>query len=137
MASDGEWERRPIIALPFTAEGLDTSQGGSPTLMELLAITGGLQILQYLNLSGKVLSDCQGLIRKIAQRHVLRRNPTNAGYPQLNVHPTLTHEAIAQASIQPADWYFIAPGQAPLLDGLRPALAHAFLLDYVQTRDAS
>ena len=189
MASDGEWARRPIIALLFAAEGLD------PTLMELLDITGGLQIISHLHLSGTVLSDCQGLVRKIAQRHVLRRNPTNAGYPlirdcvrsltpqrtlqwikghpersrtprsgwtrdqwgnyladlfagdptstpplnlpQLTIHPTLTHEAIAQASIQHADWHFIATGQVPALDGLRPALAHASLLDYFQTRDAT
>ena len=194
MASDGDWAHHPIIVLPFTAEGLDPHQGGSPTTMELMATTGGLQILSHLNLSGTVLSDCQGLVRKIAQRHVLRRNPTNAGYPllrdcvrslkphrtlhwikghpersrtprsgwtqdrwgnyladlfagdptrtppldfqQLLVRPALTHEVIAQASIQPADWHFIAPSQAPLLDGLHPALAHAFL-DYLQTRDAS
>ena len=83
MATDGDWARRPIIVIPFTAEGLGPNQGGSPTLMELLAITGGLQILSHLNLQGTVLSDCQGLVRKIAQRNVLRRNPTYAGYPLL------------------------------------------------------
>ena len=51
--------------------------------MELLAITGGLQILSHLNLQGTVLSDCQGLVRKIAQRNVLRQNPTDTGYPLL------------------------------------------------------
>ena len=195
MASDGDWAHHPIIVLPITTEGLDSTLGGSPTLMELLAITGGLQILSHLNLSGTVFSDCQGLVRKIDQRHVLRRNPTNAGYPllrdcvrslnphrtlqwikghpersrtprsgwtqdqwgnyladlfagdrtrtppldfpQLIIHPALTHEAIAQESIQPTDWHFIAPGHAPLLDGLRPDLAHASLLNYLQTRDAS
>ena len=158
--------RRPIIALSFNAEGLGPTQGGSLTLMELLAITGGLQILSHLNLSGMVLSDCQGLIRKITQRNALRRNTTNAGYPllrdcvrlivphctlhwikghpersrvprsgwtqdqlgnyladlfagslhspvsldfpQLTIHPTITHEAIAQDFIQPEDGYFIA-----------------------------
>ena len=195
MATDGDWASRPIIVLPFTTEGLGPSQGGSPTLMELLAITGGLQILSHLNLQGTVLSDCQGLVRKIAQRNVLRRNPTNTGYPllrdcvreltpnrtlkwikghpersqaprsgwtqdqwgnfladlfasnphrpppldfpQLTTHRILAHAAIAQASIQPHDWHFIAPGHAPLLNGLRPALAHASLLNYLQTRDAS
>ena len=52
--------------------------------MELLAITGGLQILSSLNHSGTVLSDCQGLVRKLNQRHVLLRNPTNPGYPLLS-----------------------------------------------------
>ena len=83
MATNGDWASRPIIVIPFTAEGLGPSQGGSPTLMELLAITGGLQILSHLNLQGTVLSDCQGLVRKLAQRNVLRRNLTNAGYPLL------------------------------------------------------
>ena len=182
MASDEDWEHHPIVVLPFTAEGLDPHHGGSPTLMELLAITGGLQILSHLNLSGTVFSDCQGLVRKIAQRHVLRRIPTNAGYPLLRdcvrrldphrtlqwikghpersrtprsgwtqdqwgnyladlfagdpsrtppidfphllICPAITHEAIAQASIRPTDWHFIAP-------------THASLLDYLQTRDAS
>ena len=195
MATDEDWASRPIIVIPFTTEGLGPAQGGSPTLMELLAITGGIQILSCLNLQGTVLSDCQGLVRKIAQRHVLRRNPTNAGYPllrdcarslthhrtlkwikghpersqvprsgwtqdqwgnfladsfasdphrpppldfpQLTTHRILSHTAIAQASVQPHDWHFIAPGHAPLLDGLRPALASASLMDYLETRDAS
>ena len=195
MASEEDWANHPILVLPFTAEDLDPSQGGSPNLMELLAITGGLQILSHLNLSGTVLSDCQGLVRKIGQRHVLRRTPTNAGYPLLRdcvrsltphrtiqwikghpersrtprsgwtqdqwgnymadlfagdptstppidfphllIHSALTHAAIAQASIRPTDWHFIAPGQAPLLGGLRQALANASLLDYTQTRDTS
>ena len=34
------------------------------------------------------------------------------------------------------DWHFISSGHATLLDGLRPALAHASLLDYLQTRHA-
>ena len=81
MATDEHWARGPIFVLPFTADGLSTDQGGSPALMELLAITGGLQALDHLHLSGTVLSDCQGLVRKLAHRHVLRRNPTSAGYP--------------------------------------------------------
>ena len=72
MATDGDWASRPITVIPFTAEGLGPSQGGSPTLMELLAITGGLQILSHINLTGTVFSDCQGLVHKIAQRIVLR-----------------------------------------------------------------
>ena len=58
-------------------------------------------------------------------------------FPQLTTHRILAHAAIAQAAIKPHDWHFIAPGQAPLLDGLRPALANASLRDYLQTRDAS
>ena len=58
-------------------------------------------------------------------------------FPHLHIHPALTHAAIAQASIRPTDWHFIAPGHAPLLDGLRQALANASLMDYLQTRDAS
>ena len=83
MATDGDWASRPILVLPFTTEDLGPSQGGSPTLMELIAITGCLQIFSHLNLQGTVFSDCQGLVRKIAQRNVLRRNPTNSGYPLL------------------------------------------------------
>ena len=64
-------------------------------------------------------------------------SPAPLAFPQLTTHRILSHEAIAQASIKPHDWHFIAPGQAPLLDGLRPVLAYASLLDYLQTRDAS
>ena len=34
-------------------------------MMELLALTGGLQLLAHLQLRGTVYSDCQGLIRKL------------------------------------------------------------------------
>ena len=69
--------------------------------MELLAITGGLQILPYLNMSGTVLSDCQGIVRKLTQRDVLRRNPTSPGYPLLrycvrSLAPTRTIQRIKE-----------------------------------------
>ena len=66
-----------------------------------------------------------------------RTGPPPLDFPQLSTHRILAHAAIAQAAIKPHDWHFIAPGHAPLLDGLRPALANASLLDYLQTRDAS
>ena len=195
MATDEHWAHGPILAIPFSAAGLSTDQGGSPALMELLAITGGLQALAHLRLSGTVLSDCQGLVRKLAHRHVLRRNPTSARYPlmrdcarsitpartlqwikghpertrtprsgwtqdqwgnyladlyarspassppldfpSLVILPPLSYTAFAQAAIRPQDWHFVAPDQAPLLTGLGSALAHASLVDYLHTRDAS
>ena len=52
-------------------------------MMELLALTGALQLLAHLQLRGTVYSDCQGLIRKLQQRDVLRRNTNSPGYPLL------------------------------------------------------
>ena len=55
----------------------------------------------------------------------------------LVVLPTFSHTAFAQAAIRPQNWYFVANGQATLLDGLGSALAHASILDYLSTRHAS
>ena len=52
-------------------------------MMELLALTGALQLLAHLQLRGTVYSDCQGLIRKLQQRDVLRRNTNSPGFPLL------------------------------------------------------
>ena len=56
---------------------------GSPFMMELLALTGTLQLLAHLQLRGTVCSDCQGLIRKLQQRNVFRCNTTSPGFPLL------------------------------------------------------
>ena len=83
MASQADWEQAPIIVLPFVADQLDAEHGGSPFLMELLALTGGLQILAHLQLTGQVITDCQSLTRKLAKWDVLRRNTGSPGYPLL------------------------------------------------------
>ena len=63
--------------------------------MELLAITGGLEVLATLGLTGTIHSDCQGLIRKLLHPHVLRRNTTGPGYPLLRYCVrTLQHHPI-------------------------------------------
>ena len=61
----GNLEQATILVVPFTADQLDAEHGGFPFLMELLGLTGGLQLLLRLQLQGKVISDCQGLIRKL------------------------------------------------------------------------
>ena len=83
MASRAAWEQAPIIVLPFSALSPPADQGGSPFMMELLALTGALQLLAHLQLQGTVYSDCQGLIHKLQQQNVLRRNTSSAGYPLL------------------------------------------------------
>ena len=83
MASRADWDQAPITVLPFSAQSLPADQGGSPFMMELLALTGALQLLAHLQLRGTVYSDCQGLIRKLQQRDVLRRNTNSPGYPLL------------------------------------------------------
>ena len=67
MASRAAWEQAPITVLPFSAQSLPADQGGSPFMMELLALTGALQLLEHLQLRGTVYSDCQGLIRKLSR----------------------------------------------------------------------
>ena len=67
----------------------------------------------------------------------LSRPPPPLNFPSLMIIPTLSHTAFAQAAIRPQDWHFVATDQAPLLDGLGSALAHASLVDYLHTRDAS
>ena len=67
MASQADWGQAPIIVLPFVADQLDAEHGGSPFLMELLALTWGLQILA----------------RKLEKWDVLRRNTGSPGYPLL------------------------------------------------------
>ena len=52
-------------------------------MMELIARTGALQLLAHLQLHRSVYSDCQGLIRKLLQRNVLRRDTNSPGYPLL------------------------------------------------------
>ena len=81
MASRAAWEQAPIIVLPFSAPSLPADQGGSPFMMELLALTGALQLLAHLQLQGTVYSDCQGLICNFHQRNVLRLNTNSTGYP--------------------------------------------------------
>ena len=49
--------------------------------MELLGISAGLELLDALNLTGTVYSDCQGLVRKLCHPHVLRRTPAGPGFP--------------------------------------------------------
>ena len=83
MATQADWEQAPIIVLPFVADQLDAEHGGSPFLMELLALTGGLQILTHLQLTGQVITDCQSLTRKLEKWDVLRRNTGSPGYPLL------------------------------------------------------
>ena len=60
-----------IVFLPFMAVQLDAEHGGSPFQMDLLALTGGLQILSHLQLTGKVISDCQSLARKLGTSSVV------------------------------------------------------------------
>ena len=83
MATRATWDQAPILVLPFTAPSLTADSGGSPFMMELLALSGALQLLAHLQLQGTVYSDCQGLIRKLQQRNVLRRNTTSTGFPLL------------------------------------------------------
>ena len=66
-----------------------------PSIMVLLAITGGLEVLATLGFTGTIHSDCQGLIRKLLHPHVLRRNTTGPGYPLLRYRvTTLQHHPI-------------------------------------------
>ena len=83
MAYSADWEQTPKVVLPFSAPSLPADQGGSPFIMELLVLTGGVQLLAHLQVRGTVYSDCQGLIRKLQQRNVLRRNTNSPGYPLL------------------------------------------------------
>ena len=78
-----DWRSRPILVIPFHTPRLPPELGGLPSIMELLAITGGLEILGTLGLTGTIHSDCQGIIRKLLHPHVLRRNTTGPGYPLL------------------------------------------------------
>ena len=83
------WRSRPILVIPFHTPRLPPELGGLPSIMELLAITGGLEVLATLGLTGTIYSDCQGLIRKLLHPHLLRRNTTGSGFP-----PTLQHHPI-------------------------------------------
>ena len=60
----GGWHA-PIYILPFTVPRLAAELGGVPMTMELLGISAGLELLDALNLTGTVYSDCQGLVRKL------------------------------------------------------------------------
>ena len=75
------WASAAINVQPITADLLQGDQGGSPFMMELIALTGGLQLLTQLNLTGTVITDCQSLTRKLQQGDVLRRNTTSPGFP--------------------------------------------------------
>ena len=66
--------------------------------MELLAITGGMEVLDTLGLAGTIYSDCQGLIRKLLHPHVLRRNTTGPGYPLLRYCVTTLRHHLIQLS---------------------------------------
>ena len=74
------WRTRLILVIAFHTPCLPPDLGGLHSIMELLAITGGLEVL---GLTGTIHSDCQGLIRKLLHPHVLRRNTTGPGYPLL------------------------------------------------------
>ena len=78
-----QWRSRPILVIPFHTSRLPADLGGLPSIMELLAVTGGIEVLATLGLTGTIYSDCQGLIRKLHHPHVLRCNTTAPGYPLL------------------------------------------------------
>ena len=59
------WRSQSILVIPFHTPRLPPEIGGLPSIMELLAITGGLEVLATLGLTGTIYSDCQGLIRKL------------------------------------------------------------------------
>ena len=90
------WRSRPILVIPFHTPRLPRDLG-LPSIMELLAITGGLEVLATLGLTGTIHSDCQGLIRKLLHPHAIRRNTTGPGYPLLRYCVrTLQHHPIQQ-----------------------------------------
>ena len=76
-----DWVHAPIYILPFTVPRLAAELGGVPMTIELLGISAGLELLDALNLTGTVYSDCQGLVRKLCHPHVLRRTPAGPGFP--------------------------------------------------------
>ena len=76
-----DWAMAPIYILPFAVPRLSAEYGGVPQTMELLAISAGLELLEALDLTGTVYSDCQGLVKKLHHPHVLRRSPASVGYP--------------------------------------------------------
>ena len=88
------WRSRPIIVIPFHNPRLPPELGGLPPIMELLAITGGLEVLATLGLTGTIHSDCHGIIRKLLHLHVLRRNTTGPGDPLLRCASTLQQNPI-------------------------------------------
>ena len=73
----------PITVQPVTADHLRTDHGGSPFFMELIALTGGLQLLAHLHVIGTVITDCQSLSRKLQQGSVLRWNIASSEFPLL------------------------------------------------------
>ena len=68
------WRTQPILVIPFHTPRFPSNLGGLPSIMELLAIIGGIEVIATLSLSGIIHSDCQGLIRKLLHPHVLQRN---------------------------------------------------------------
>ena len=60
-----DWASAAITIQPITADLLQDDEGGSPFMMKLIALTGGLQLLTQLNLTGTVITDCQSLTRKL------------------------------------------------------------------------
>ena len=97
MASQADREQAPIIVLPFAADQLDAEHSGFPFQMELLALTGGLQILCQRHLTGKVISDCQSLTRKLGKWDVLRSNtgcPATPPAPMQAPHLSRPHDPL-------------------------------------------
>ena len=89
------WRPRPILVASFTIPGLSPAHGGLPSIMELLAITGGMEILTILGLTGTIHSDYQRLDQKLLHPYVLRRNTRGPGYPLLRYCVTaLQHHPI-------------------------------------------
>ena len=50
------WRSRPILVIPFHTPRLPPDLGGLPSIMELLAITGGLEVLANLGLTARASS---------------------------------------------------------------------------------
>ena len=103
--------------------------------MELLAISAGLELLEALDLTGTVYSDCQGLVKKLHHPHVLRRSPASVRYPLIRAcvrrlhrptrtlqwtrsHPERSGWDQSQWGIYLADLYARNP-LSPPLPGLR------------------
>ena len=102
-----ELETRPILVIPFHTPRLPPDLGGLPSIMELLAITGGLEELANLGLTGTFRSDCKGFIRKLLHPNVLRRQATGPGYPLLRycVHTLCwTRSHPEQSNVPPHSW---------------------------------